>query len=438
MISLKLRTGSFLYKQYSISGFFTMFNRFKQMMRTLHCRVIVCTLAIICLIALLRTGVRYEKRLMIMPHGYFKEKIHKIRHNTGGQTTFQFNDQVSTIPDERSKIDLRKSVQTKVILFWTKLYFSKAKETGYSQYKHCDYSNCYFTSNRDYLNQSDAVIFHMWNLARHKEKEAMPKRWPHQRWVLQGNESPISANFHLYYDEEFNLTITYRNKSDIHFPHGYFTKIDDSTKKKPMFNGTVNFAKDKTKLVAWVISHCRTHNKRLKYIEELGKYIQVDGYGKCAKRPCSDDNSRDSTFACNAMLVKHYKFFLAFENSFCDEYITEKIWNKLEINIVPVVLGQHDYHKTLPPNSYIDARNFSSPEALAKYLLQLDHDDKMYNSYFAWKAHYQVRYPDVDCLLCEYLHTQKETKSYTDIGKWWGGCTHPDVFCRGIADAIIK
>ena len=37
--------------------------------------------------------------------------------------------------------------------------------------------------------------------------------------------------------------------------------------------------------------------------------------------------------------IPQYKFFLAFENSNCKEYITEKFWRSLHYGLVPVVFG---------------------------------------------------------------------------------------------------
>ena len=43
---------------------------------------------------------------------------------------------------------------------------------------------------------------------------------------------------------------------------------------------------------------------------------------------------------CTAALARHYKFYLSFENSLCDEYVTEKFWMRLQQPIVPIVMGR--------------------------------------------------------------------------------------------------
>ena len=47
------------------------------------------------------------------------------------------------------------------------------------------------------------------------------------------------------------------------------------------------------------------------------------------------------------MVEKHYKFYMLFENSLCDDYVTEKLWNAININIIPVVLGAYKYSELL-------------------------------------------------------------------------------------------
>ena len=39
---------------------------------------------------------------------------------------------------------------------------------------------------------------------------------------------------------------------------------------------------------------------------------------------------------CDEKLVQGYKFYLSFENNLCQDYVTEKFWNAMRRNVVPV------------------------------------------------------------------------------------------------------
>ena len=74
-----------------------------------------------------------------------------------------------------------------------------------------------------------------------------------------------------------------------------------------------------------------------------------------------------------------HRFYLAFENAVCEDYITEKFW-KMKNLIVPIVLKGSYYqgNPTIPEGSYIAADQFESPKALAKYLKYLESNETEY------------------------------------------------------------
>ena len=104
------------------------------------------------------------------------------------------------------------------------------------------------------------------------------------------------------------------------------------------------------------------------------------------------------------------QFYLAFENSNCQDYITEKFFvNGLGHSVLPVVMGgrPEDYRRSAPSHSYIHVvgavqcslmnqlkvgstpgaqDDFASPRELAEFLKELDQDDAKYNKYFEWKG----------------------------------------------------
>uniref|UniRef100_A0A914LGN5 Fucosyltransferase n=1 Tax=Meloidogyne incognita TaxID=6306 RepID=A0A914LGN5_MELIC len=74
----------------------------------------------------------------------------------------------------------------------------------------------------------------------------------------------------------------------------------------------------------------------------------------------------------------NHMFYLAFENSVCKEYITEKFWN-LKHLIVPIVLSRRIFNNTkIPDNVYIAVDDFNNVEELAKYLLYLQKNETAY------------------------------------------------------------
>ena len=57
----------------------------------------------------------------------------------------------------------------------------------------------------------------------------------------------------------------------------------------------------------------------------------MDIFGTCGSGRCDEE--------CDH-IERDYMFYLSFENSLCDHYVTEKLWNWLKRDIVPVVMGQ--------------------------------------------------------------------------------------------------
>ncbi len=88
------------------------------------------------------------------------------------------------------------------------------------------------------------------------------------------------------------------------------------------------------------------------------------------------------------MLESKYKFYLSFENSVCEDYVTEKFFKVLNYNKIPIVLGGANYAKFAPSKSYIDVRDFQPIGQLAEYLKYLDKNKTAYSEYFEWKSYF--------------------------------------------------
>ena len=89
------------------------------------------------------------------------------------------------------------------------------------------------------------------------------------------------------------------------------------------------------KSVLWFVSHCTTYSKRESYVDELSKYIDVETFGSCGEKGCERGSE------CELEKLNEYKFYLSFENSMCTDYVTEKFFDRLAFDIVPIVMGNY-------------------------------------------------------------------------------------------------
>ncbi|KAM9215475.1 4-galactosyl-N-acetylglucosaminide 3-alpha-L-fucosyltransferase FUT6-like [Leptosomus discolor] len=230
--------------------------------------------------------------------------------------------------------------------------------------------DCHFTVDHRRFQRADAVIMHHRDVYWEAKGLAQLPRLPSQRWIWFNLESPTHSPNLGAMNNLFNLTMSYRRDSDIFTPYGELQLLGQPQSLS---------IPPKTKLVAWVVSNWVAGSHRVKYYEELKKHITVDVYG-LHHMPLPRDKLIHT--------VSQYKFYLAFENSQHEDYITEKLWrNALSSGTVPVVLGppRANYERFLPPDSFIHVDDFGSAKDLAQYLSELSGDAERYQRYFQWR-----------------------------------------------------
>ncbi|XP_075528381.1 alpha-(1,3)-fucosyltransferase 7-like isoform X2 [Dermacentor variabilis] len=304
------------------------------------------------------------------------------------------------------------------ILFWTAVFDSQSKmvsgaDSGLVSYNSCSVP-CFLTRDRALIRSADAVVIH----DRDANGRDLPRyRAEHQRWVYWNMEAPPNSRPEKMASLRgvFNWTYTYRRDSDVPHPY-FFVRSVARRSTAPPAEHTPTF--NRSGLVAWVASNCRTSSRRETFVDELRKHIAVDTFGSCGNLACPRNED------CFARLGKRYYFYLSLENAVCPDYVTEKLYNALHYGMVPVVMGSYSA-SLAPPGSCIDALRFASPERLAAYLKAVAADPTQYEAYFAWKKTHEVRYLRFrdHCLLCEALSraSPDEHKTYEDIVEWWHG-----------------
>ncbi|XP_046802714.1 alpha-(1,3)-fucosyltransferase C-like [Lucilia cuprina] len=297
----------------------------------------------------------------------------------------------------------------------------------------CPVYNCIVTNQRDalaHVEMYDAIVFH--TARQFPVNNFIPKyRSWQQLYVFALMESPCATEHSLSNERNFyNLTMTYRMDSDILWPYNWFADKETGMRiipaEYPQWRSVPDSYNDttiwqlwphKTEMAAWFVSHCKTQSRREKLAKILRKYIEVDVFGKCGSKRC-----HISSIECDKLLDENYKFYFSFENSLCTDYITEKVYNIMRRNIIPVVYGGVNYERFLPPHSYINVDDYDTPQDLANYLQYLSDRPEEYMRYFWWRQYYELKSHSPFCDLCKRLHEPNfyvKTQSYENIEKWW-------------------
>ncbi|XP_068242780.1 alpha-(1,3)-fucosyltransferase 7-like isoform X2 [Palaemon carinicauda] len=297
-------------------------------------------------------------------------------------------------------------------------------------FRFCSVRNCNITYDSSLADRADAILF-----ALHKTRgpSAFPHRTNfHQRWIWLSDETPYHTLLGArdknlsHYNGYFNWSMTYRMDSDIPVPYGRTVEMSEA---EASLYERVDYFNIKPNFTAVMGSNCGGRNKRWSYVKELKKYMDLHVYGGCGTFKCPGHFRRDCP------LLNTYKFYLAFENSNCRDYITEKAWwNAIEKGAVPVVMGEsvEGYKRHLPPKSFIHIDDFQSPKDLAEYLISLAKDPTKYMEYHAWRSRFRVlnehgyfNSPVFHyCRLCEALnYNDPRPKEYPNLDVFWNSKT---------------
>lgn len=344
-------------------------------------------------------------------------ELSTTKHSGESATTVQTSLAVTTQDQKLSTepptaTPTRSAPKVKLILGYTKWWGEWSRD--FTKCKH----KCRLSIDKSLTSQADMLLFEM----KHAKKVEIPKISPRQYKVLIDMESSAFGynRFKSQWDGQFNITMTFRRGSTIQ--HSIYGR--DVIKREIPLNAT-NYSAGKTMDMIAYVSNCISKGyDRIGLMKELGsRGLSLDLYGKCGK-PDSQDN-KDSS----------HKFRLSFENSLCEDYITEKFWNVLSSDeyLIPVVMGGKsvdDYLRVAPPDSFIHVENFTSIDDLAKHLKSVSSDSELFNKYHKWREQYQLVPASKGnrglafCELCDIAHEERPLPARTDLSQWWneGAC----------------
>jgi len=137
----------------------------------------------------------------------------------------------------------------------------------------CPIVDCWMTNDQSLARDADALLISEFrNSSRHLY---LPKPRG-QIWIAQHKESPLHNRIKpKLVSGLINWTATYRRDSTITFRYGKMAPSVHATAADSSGKGSYNYAAGKSKLVAWFVSNCNTSNQRMRYAEELSRFIQV-------------------------------------------------------------------------------------------------------------------------------------------------------------------
>lgn len=133
----------------------------------------------------------------------------------------------------------------------------------------------------------------------------------------------------------------------------------------------------------YITSDCGAQ-PRTDYLASLKRHgLDVDEYGMCANRPLGRSGGKS---VGQAETASKYKFYLSFENTIGEGYVSEKLLvSPSQVGAVPVYLGAPNAH-LLPHIDqdtdrpwFVDVRDFDTPKDLARFLSSMN--ETTWNSY---------------------------------------------------------
>lgn len=143
-----------------------------------------------------------------------------------------------------------------------------------------------------------------------------------------------------------------------------------SLKKLYERNPSKQIVSEKPKFCCMVISNdaCKERND---FFEKLSKYKKVDSGGGFM-------NNIGYQVADKVTFAKDYKFIIAFENTSYPGYTTEKIFQPMLVDCIPIYWGNPLIGRDFNTKSFINVHEYKNYDDVINEIIRLDNDDDAY------------------------------------------------------------
>ncbi|KAH7718069.1 alpha1,3-fucosyltransferase [Aphelenchoides avenae] len=293
---------------------------------------------------------------------------------------------------------------------------------------------CKLTYDRSLIKNASAVVFHL----RDVSVAQLPKApsFDGQKFVAFTQESPPNSigDVRGLPKSYFHWSMTYLNVSDVPYRYGGPWISRETAQKRGLPPLNLTYSKEeiiqqkKVRGAVWFVSNCNTASGRERALSALSRHglesFESTSLANVLAKSTLNFMPRGSI--CDGVFGQYY-FYVAAENSICQDYITEKYWGRVRYPSVPIVMRRYIYVRHLPPNSFIAMDDFESPSAMAARLTYLMDNPDEYMMYFAWRKQGLTLPKAIHgwtgmCNLCMRLvrgdYSRKDDR-IPDFGRWY-------------------
>ncbi|XP_065667815.1 3-galactosyl-N-acetylglucosaminide 4-alpha-L-fucosyltransferase FUT3-like [Hydra vulgaris] len=304
-------------------------------------------------------------------------------------------------------------------------------------------SKCRITTDPNQLESSDAVVYNSLKMPSIDQIDNI-KAAKFKRVFLSG-QTPTQSSFNpKNFDGFFDLTITYKDESDIRIPYWPNDGILPSMYRPKRIKGAeINnetlleiedevksyFSKfGKDQFMAFTIKNCSQNLFSNMFVKKLREEGNINIYSLVNQKECLQMIIDTTVLPCKNFdwddCVKHFervKFVITPDEDLCIDYTTRDYWKAiLAWNAVPLLYGAGNYKKHLIPNSYIDTvanEDYISPSFQKAYGPSQD-DLKYYKTFHLWRHEDRVEEYYWQCELCDILRKEKVSKK-VKMSEFW-------------------
>jgi len=240
-------------------------------------------------------------------------------------------------------------------------------------YKDMDKKNNYFTKllkkfNHKFEvveNDPDILIFSMFGMTQFIPDNILRLKYKNCKFVYTTQEYQSMNKKSISRFADLNLTFQYTNKyNNIRLPYFLFSNVK---------NLKLERKKRYTKFCCFVYSNSIKHREN--FCKKLSNYKKIDCGGKSL-------NNLGYRVENKIEYQKDYKFCIAYENHSQSGYTTEKLLDAFLSGCLPIYYGNPYIYTDFNKGTFINANDFKNEEELINYIVKVDNDDELYNSYF--------------------------------------------------------